>query len=282
VNDSLAVGEGNGVADLLKDDEQMGEGVFGDRLGLLHEEIVEHLAQRDAAHVFHGVKDALLIIDAQFVDGDDIRVLELAGDLGLGDEAHHVVGRIALEHDFHGDVALDGDLAGVEDRAHAALGDYVADFVFLFAQEFRGQELAQGVTPGAEGKQRGGRSGQPANGQRDAGAEHNWLVRAQDGDGGDALAVDESAVGTAEILDQALGFLDRQARVHPGDQRRFDAHIGLGAATDDVRAGKNRADFTGGVFALDGEMSLGQAHGQGWILRPDRKAHATPAPEGPR
>ena len=46
--------------------------------------------KRDAADHLHRVEKLALLIDAELVDGDDVRVVELAGDLRLLDEAQHV------------------------------------------------------------------------------------------------------------------------------------------------------------------------------------------------
>ena len=123
VDHALAVGEGDGVAHFLENGEQRGQRIFLHRLRHAFGEQFEHFAQRDAAHHFHGVKGLAVFIDAQLVDGDDVRVLELAGDLGLGDEAREIIRAGAIEHHLHGHAALDGRLLGIEDRAHAALRD---------------------------------------------------------------------------------------------------------------------------------------------------------------
>ena len=62
---------------------------------------------------------------AQLVNRDDARVLELAGDLRLLDEATDHLGAVAvlLEDDLDGHVAADIDVAALEHDAHASAGD---------------------------------------------------------------------------------------------------------------------------------------------------------------
>ena len=68
---------------------------------------------------------------AQLVDRHDPRVLELAADLGLLDEAADQLGLVAvcLEQDLDGQVAAEVGVAALEDRPHAAAGDLAQDLV---------------------------------------------------------------------------------------------------------------------------------------------------------
>jgi len=132
------VGKGDGVAHFLKKGEQRGQWVFFHRLRHACGQQFKHLLERNAAHHLHGVKGLPILIDAQLIDGNNARMLQLAGDLGLGDEAGEIVGIGAIEHHFHGDLPLDRRFLRVQDGTHATLSDDLANVVFLFPQELLG------------------------------------------------------------------------------------------------------------------------------------------------
>ncbi len=116
---AIAVREGDGVADLLKNGEQNAQRVSFDRgLGPLSHK-VQRFLQGDPAHEFHRVIELAVLTDTQFMDRNDIGVLELAGDSRLCDETHEIIGAVPIAHHFHRHLALDARLVSVEDRAHA-------------------------------------------------------------------------------------------------------------------------------------------------------------------
>ena len=61
----------------------------------------------------------------------DPRVVEVGRRLGLGVEAHDIglVGKLSGEDHLQGDGAVEADLPGLEDDAHAAAGDLPDDLV---------------------------------------------------------------------------------------------------------------------------------------------------------
>ena len=69
--------------------------------------------------------EVLAVDVADFVDGDDVRVLQPGRGLGLGAEALQVVVRRqrAGEDHFQGDDAVERSLPGLVDDAHAAAAD---------------------------------------------------------------------------------------------------------------------------------------------------------------
>ena len=78
----------------------------------------------------HRVEVAALV-SADFVDRDDVRMVEIGGGFRLGGESLHFgLGREdAAEDHLQSDGSADGDLACFEDDAHAALGDALDQFV---------------------------------------------------------------------------------------------------------------------------------------------------------
>jgi hypothetical protein len=262
VDDALAVGEGDGIADLLEDGEERGQRIFFHRLGDAIGEEFEHLFQGDAAHEFHRVEKLVLLIDAEFVDGDDVRMIELRGDLRLLDEAQHIGLVAAAEHHLHGDGALGGVLPRIEDRAHAAAGDDAADGVALFRKQLIGQKAPDGrLRRGEADAGLGGRA--PAVDFECHVAEADGLVGEKAGGFGDGLPVDEGAVAAAEVFEQELIVVDRELRVPPRDERGAGVEIDAGFATDDVLAGRKRGPRQFHVLVAQDDLGLGDMHGTG-------------------
>jgi hypothetical protein len=173
---TLGMRESDGVAAFLKNGQQRGERILLRRgLEILGEEI-EHLVQGDAPHHLHRVEKLPLVIQADLVDGDDVRMFELAGDLGLLDEAHHVAFLPDCEHHFHRDPAFHGALLRGEDRAHAALRHDRADVVAMKGEKFLGQPLPNGLQRQAGGWRRRRRGERMADFQFHV-AEADLLVR---------------------------------------------------------------------------------------------------------
>ena len=108
VQHSSAVGEGNGVADLTKDEEP-----FDQRAGCVG---VDPLGEGLPNHFFHGEKGTAGWFAADVVDGHHIGVVELPGDLSLAQKAEsgRVVGiRRCVELERHGTLHF-----AVKDREH--------------------------------------------------------------------------------------------------------------------------------------------------------------------
>ncbi len=115
VDDAAAVGELDGVADLLEDLDGAtgGEEVFADE--------VEDIAAVDEFHD----EDAVFLDDSEFEDGGDVRVDEAGHGLGLGAEAvdGFAVAAGVWREDFDGDGAVEVALEACVDCAHATGGD---------------------------------------------------------------------------------------------------------------------------------------------------------------
>ena len=73
----------------------------------------------------------LTLVLADLVDRHDPRMIEVGRRLGLGVEALDVglVGELAGQDHLEGDGAVEADLPGLEDDAHAAAGDLADDLV---------------------------------------------------------------------------------------------------------------------------------------------------------
>src|ERR1051325_785313 len=67
----------------------------------------------------------LLLMDANFVDGHDIRMIQMRRSLGFGVKTLDVGGarKLARENHLEGDDAVEADLPRLEDDAHAAACD---------------------------------------------------------------------------------------------------------------------------------------------------------------
>ena len=68
---------------------------------------------------------------ADLEDGHDARMVQVGGRLGLAVEALHfgLVGELAGENHLQCDGTIEARLAGLEDDAHAAAGDFADDLV---------------------------------------------------------------------------------------------------------------------------------------------------------
>jgi len=86
------------------------------------------------------------------VDGDDIGVIELAGNLRFLHEPHGAFLGLVMEDDFHGDPPANRAVPGIENRAHSALGDDLPDFVFAGTRPVAGQESWQVASAALHGQ----------------------------------------------------------------------------------------------------------------------------------
>ncbi len=91
----------------------------------------EQVGQRLPFHQLHAEEGPAVGEGAQLVDRHHARVLELAADLRLLDEAADQVGLVTEvgPQDLDGDVAAQVGVAALEDGAHAAAGDLAVDTV---------------------------------------------------------------------------------------------------------------------------------------------------------
>jgi hypothetical protein len=128
VDDALAVRVRDRVADLDEPPEQVAQHERPWLGVMLRDRVVERAALDELHRV---VRPALLVL-AERVDGDDAGVLELAGDLGLVDEALaelRDVGQVRahlLERDLAPERLVERDRNGAEPAARVRAQDHVA------------------------------------------------------------------------------------------------------------------------------------------------------------
>ena len=122
VHHSLRVGEGEPVADLLHDAELLRD--------LREGPLLDELPEVGSLEQLHRHVDRSLLL-AEVIDGDDVRVIEVGGGLGLLLEAltGFVVAADAFRDGLDGDEAPEHRVVGLVDLAHGPLADLAQDFV---------------------------------------------------------------------------------------------------------------------------------------------------------
>jgi hypothetical protein len=121
VNDSLAMGEIHGQSQDLH------------HLGGMHDRLRrggQPLLQTAAVHVLQRQERAAAVL-ADFVDLDDVRMLQLADGFGFRAKTGQLglTGMAACENHLEGDHALQAALAGLVDHAHRPAAEGFEDFV---------------------------------------------------------------------------------------------------------------------------------------------------------
>src|SRR6185312_6003442 len=114
---------------LEKDVEQTAKTELGERRRVALDSSIEDALERATADELHREVSAALRIDAHVVHGDDVRVLELRGDLRLFDEAREERGRhlvARLGRDLHGELAAELRVDGADDGRRGAAADLFA------------------------------------------------------------------------------------------------------------------------------------------------------------
>ena len=108
--------------------------------------VAEDLGQGTALDQLHGEERPAIGEGAELVDRHDPRVLELAGDLRLLDEAADQLGLVAvlLQEDLDGQVAAQVGVAALEHGPHAAPGDLAQDLERSAPVRRRGHGVAAG------------------------------------------------------------------------------------------------------------------------------------------
>ena len=116
VNYAPSVGVGHCLANLLEDGEETSP--IGSRAPPRREQC----SQGTALDQLHRDIQTAVGKLPQLVDGDDPRVLKLAADLGLLDEAADHLGMVAvlLPNHFDGEIPAEVEVASLKDRAHPA------------------------------------------------------------------------------------------------------------------------------------------------------------------
>ena len=125
MDDAASMGVGHRLADLFEDPEESGP------LLVRGPAFVQQGRQGAALDQLHGEIGPAVTQRSQLVDRDDPRVLELAADPGLLDEAPDQLGAVAvfLQQHLDGQVAAEVPVPSPEDRPHAAAGDLAEDLV---------------------------------------------------------------------------------------------------------------------------------------------------------
>ena len=86
------------------------------------------------AHQLHREVRPSTGVQPDVVHGDDARVVELAGHLGLGQEALDALGVRRIGERLHRDAAIELEVLGLVHRAHPAAADFFSDAVALLAR----------------------------------------------------------------------------------------------------------------------------------------------------
>ena len=134
---------GQGRADLPEE---------GERLVGVEADLMDDLGEVCALDEFHDEEEMPLRGLPELMDGDDVRVVELGHGAGLAAEAVHEGGVHAdlQREELDGDEAVERDLPGLEDRAHAAAPEHGEHFVAREkAGHFRDRRRLPAVRAGA-------------------------------------------------------------------------------------------------------------------------------------
>src|SRR5262249_25285285 len=107
------------------------------------------VVQAAALHVGHREVRRPLVL-ADLVDRHDVRVVQLRRRLGLAAEALplRLAGQLAVEDHLHRDGAVEADLAGLPDHAHAAAGDLLQKLVVAQVADAGARGAGGGVEDG--------------------------------------------------------------------------------------------------------------------------------------
>jgi hypothetical protein len=119
------MGIADGVAHLLEDGEEAAAIVGGIK------PLSQQLVQRPSPDQFHRQEGPSIRESPQFVDGRDARVLQLAGDPGLGLETLRCrrLGFIVLAEHLDCYLTAEPKVPGAMDHAHAPAADLIEEFV---------------------------------------------------------------------------------------------------------------------------------------------------------
>lgn len=100
------MGKGDGIACFLERGQQNGERELSYGFPVTFASFFQNLVERGALHKAHRVIDDPVLGHAEFVEGDDIRVLKVSGDAGLCYQALDQFGRRlgTVEDDLQGDI----------------------------------------------------------------------------------------------------------------------------------------------------------------------------------
>ena len=219
--DTAAVGKGDGIADLLENRQQSGQGELAQGFGFADGERGQNLGERCAFDEFHRVEKLVLLVDAHLVHRHDIRVLEHSGDARLVEKAFHAARTPRVQHDLHRDLAAHGRLARLVNGAHTAMGHHASAHVAgTLAQQVRIDVLPHAQRNRAED----GRLS---------------VVEIRQTDRG--LAVNEGSVLAVEVLNADRFLIHNKPRMRGGHARIIDVYVRrLTVAPDDVFAGGHR------------------------------------------
>ncbi len=259
VDDALRVRESNGVADFLEERQQPCQWEALERGGIAERQLFQHVVQGGAFHELHRVENLVAFIHPELMHRDDVRMLELRGDLCLFDEAQQIGFRLAGELHFHGDRALRGEVAGAEDHAHATLRDRRADRIFALTVKLFRQQPSHSGSLGRERVERAAGKLATAHLQRDRRAELHLLAGEKPRATFHPSAIDECAGRAAEILDEDLVVMDGKLSVLPRHGRIIHLDVGTAAADHVVSRGDQPLGDHPAISS-NGHLGFGNVH----------------------
>ena len=133
MNYAFRMREAHRIADFEEDIDEMHEWESLNDLPVPLSDAAEDVLEGAALDELPCVEDVSGSVDAELMDGHDIGVLELSGNLCFLDEAkHHALFHFFFrEHDLHGDRTPDVQVHCLENRTHPTASDHLADLVFL-------------------------------------------------------------------------------------------------------------------------------------------------------
>ncbi len=250
----FGVGESQGVADLLKNREQRAQGPLANRVRILGAEQLEHPLQRNAPHQLHRVKRFSVRVDAQLMHGDDIRMLELRGDLRLLAKAIVRGGLRVIEHQLHRHLPLQRGFVRALDHAHAAAGhrardDVVAPMVHLRirgAAHFHLARVRDRVRDEIEHEVRF--------------ADPDPLVGLQDRRALDLFVIHERPAARSQIFDFPFGIAQDQPGMPFRDAFGGKANFGVRPVSDEIGSRGQRLRVERFVAQKDRNLRLGSRH----------------------
>ena len=233
---AFGVGVSDGIADLLEDGEEGSEGIFFEGFWVGMAEEVNDFVKGGAFDELHAVEHFALGVGAEFINGDDIGVFELAGELGFFDEAEGIfAGELVLGvDDFDGDRAAEAEVAGLEDDAHAAVIDGGDDLIFGAFDEFADIGEAEIFVP--EGISELLSGGMVETDDEFGLADLDFLADADAGGDLEAEPIDEDAVAAGEIFDDEFEGGESEASVVAGDVFGVDENGAGEVASDEIFA----------------------------------------------
>ena len=129
------MGKRHGIAGLLKDGQQAGQRILCNDFLFPAPDVFEHVGQRQPPHILHRVVRTPVRILPQFVNGHDVGMFQLGGDLRFFDKPCQVLRAPAwaVGQNFHGHRAPAMFVVRLVDGAHPSLRQQSSHLVFADA-----------------------------------------------------------------------------------------------------------------------------------------------------